>query len=613
MTTLTNMTKAEKEQAITLWKQMCREDFRGWFSSSAKIQIKDPGAPLQIPRMNIMQQRISEAIEWCDANGYPARIINLKPRQGGSSSVFVGIAYHRARSVGCNVAILGDDKNTTEKLMRMWKRFGENDAMDAAKAWGNSPKNPHQPSWQEFTHGSTLTLETANDPRAGQGGTFQCLVASEVASYRSAGHSTGEDVFSSIAGCVPRLPKTLIALESTAQGQTGIFYTTYQGAVTFEEFKNGKRGNGYIRFFTPWFDFDDYTFDGKNGRQSITQFERQEILESLDDEELRLIARFGESTITPERLAWRRQTLSGPDCGGDVDKLNREYPATDVDAFRSTSAGFFDIDGLMWQEQQITPSTMEPKVGDIVIDGRGRGPLFLKQQNGQYRIWEHPEEGESYVLSADFRVGRQSAGSSRELDTNAVMVIRAGRADPRTGQVSLPRVVASVRDDDRSDTDIILQRILALHRLYGDCMVVPEVNNSGNIVWQMQQLGISNIWSQPTGANGQHGSGKTSHILGFNTNVQTRRQILDNMAAITREQAWICSCPTLLKQMRAFVRNQDGKPEAAAGYHDDLVMSAAIGLFALPRATVYHSTSGQSANSIDRYRLERSAISPLGA
>jgi hypothetical protein len=256
---------------------------------------------------------------------------------------------------------------------------------------------------------------------------------------------------------------------------------------------------------------------------------------------------------------------------------------------------------------------MAPKLGEIVLDGRGQGPVFLKQSNGQFRIWELPEESESYVLSADFKVGRQSAGSSRELDTHAVLVIKAGRLDPKSGVATLPRVVAAIRDDDRSDTDIILQRILALHRLYGNCMVVPEINNSGNIVWQMQQIGITNIWSQPTGANGAHGSGKTAHVLGFNTNVNTRRQILDNMAAMTREQGWICSCPTLLKQMKAFVRSQDGKPEAAPGYHDDFVMAAAIGLFALPRATVYHGSTGQSSDGMNRYRLERSSISPLGA
>lgn len=611
VTPYTALTKAEKDQAAEAWKLMCRVSFKGWFCSAAKLRPKAPGAKPMTPKMNGMQQRIDEAIQWCDDHGLPARLINLKPRQGGSSSVFVGAAYHRARATNCQAAILGDDKNTTDKLLRMWKHYAENDAM--SPYWGNAPKNPHQPSWLEFSHGSTLTLETANDPRAGQGATLQVLIASEVASYRSSGHSTGEDVFSSIAGCVPRLPKTLIALESTAQGMTGIFYSTYQGAVTFEQFKAGSRGNGYIKFFTPWFDFHDYTFDGQEGRQGITAWDKQQILESLDDEERGLINLFGQERITPERLAWRRQTIAGPDCGGDMDKFNREYPKDDITAFRSTSGAFFDIDGLAWQEVQITPASMDPMYGDIVLHN-SRAPQFLKGvgQQGTVRIWEQPDDGESYVMSVDFCVGRQSAGSSRELDTHSVMVFRAGRLDPVTRRVSLPRLVAACREDDRSDTDIVLQRILALHRLYGDCIVVPEVNNSGNIVQQMQAIGITNIWSKPTGAGGVHGQGKTSHVLGFLTNVNTRRQILDNMARFVREQAWICSCPALLTQMKAFVRNTDGKPEAAPGYHDDHVMAAAIGLAHLDCATPYKSHRGQSDIAKRDWRSRASNCHPLG-
>lgn len=611
MPTDLDISKLTKAQKLELWKLGCRSQFKVWFSSAAKLRPKSPDAPALTPKMNGMQSRIAEAIEWCDDNGFPARIVNLKPRQGGSSSVFVGTAYHRVRTSNCNAAILGDDKNTTEKLMRMWRHFGENDAM--ATLWGNAPKNPHQPSWLDFTHGSNLTLETANDVRAGQGGTFQVLVASEVASYRSSGHSTGEDVFSSIAGCVPRLPRTLIALESTAQGMTGIFYTTYQGAVSFEDFKAGKRGNGYIRFFTPWFDFDDYTFDGREGRQGVNDWERQQILESLDDEERQLRAAYGEDRITPERLAWRRQTIAGPDCGGDVDKFNREYPKDDISAFRSTSGAFFDIEGLAWQEVQITPVSMDAKFGDVVLQS-GRAPFFLKSTSNQgaHRIWEGPEDGESYVLSADFCVGRQSAGSSRELDAHGVLVFRAGRVDPLTRRTSLPRVVAACREDDRSDTDIILQRILALHRLYGNCLVIPELNNSGNIDKQMQDIGITNIWVQPTGAGGSHGQGKTWHVLGFQTNKNTRKQILDNMAKFVREQQWICSCPTLLKQMKAFIRDADGWPSAAPGYHDDLVMAAALGLFALPTATVYHAHQGQSTFGRSDWRNRPNNLSPLG-
>lgn len=603
-------TADDKRKEEELWKLMCRSRFSGWFQSSTKVKQKD--SQMKIPVFNRVQREIDEAIEWCDANKIPARIIILKSRQVGGSTYAVARGYHRARSSTASCAILGDDKNTTDKLMEMWRRFAENDTMDKVNAWGNKPTNPQQPTWMSFSHGASLTLETANDPRAGQGSTLQFLHSSETASYRSSGHSTGEDVFSSILNCVPRLPNTLVIIESTAQGTTGVFYTTFMGAVTLDEFKAGKRGNGYIKFFAPWFECDDYQHDGRDGRVGMMPGEADEIMASLNDEERRLISTYGDR-ITPERLSWRRLTLASAECGGNIQKLHREYPSSPEEAFVTSGNAFFDHDGLTWQEQQIVPQPC--RYGEITVDGRGRGAIFHRRgdMRGQFRVWEEPEDGESYLISVDLRVGRQSAGSKRELDTNAVLVFRAGRLDPITQAYTLPRVVAACREDDRSDTDIILHRILCLYRMYGDCLVIPEINNSGNITHQMQQLGITNIWSQPTGQHGVFGQGKTQHVLGFLTNVNTRRQILDNMAMMVREQQWICSCPELLKQMKAFQRNEQGKPEASPGYHDDFVMSAAIGLFGLPRATRYKAARpGSSVDGWSRERLERSSISPMG-
>lgn len=618
--TTSQLSKSEREQALELWKMACRKSFRVWFESGSKIKVKDPTKPLEIPKLNKVQREIDDAIDWCDENGVPARVVVLKARQFGVSSYAVARGYHRARSTGASCAILGDDGNTTEKLMQMWKRYGENDAMDAAKAWGNTPTNPHQPSWLTFTHGANLTLETANDPRAGQGTTLHFLHSSETASYRASGHSTGEDVFSAILGCVPELPGTLVIIESTAQGTHGAFYNTVQGAVGLADFKDGKRGNGYILIFAPWFDSDDYVFDGRDGRRSLGPGEAERILATLTDDEDRLIRQFGPEIITPERLAWRRHKISSPDCGGDIRKFKREYPSTPEEAFQGSGGQYFDPDGLLWQEQQIIPASMAAATGDIILHG-GRAPQFLKRHQTQslFRIWEHPEDGESYLLSADWCVGRQAAGAKGELDTNAFGVWRAGKLNPQTREYRLPRLVASCQPDDRSRGSESIQRVLALHRMYGDCMVVPEINNKDNIIEQLQAAGITNLWGHRQGADGARpGQGKTQEILGFLTTGTrdgggSRKQILDNLETMVREQQFICSCPVLLHQLKVFIRNQQGRGEAPPGDHDDWVMMTAIGLFCLSSATVYTGTRGQSAASIDRYRLERSSISPLGA
>lgn len=583
------ITDEQREQ----WKLGCRAFFPVWFQSGAKIQPKDP-TKLVTPLMNSMQGRIDEAIEWCAEKKLPCRVVNLKPRQGGSSSYFVGRAYHKARTEVCNVAILGDDGNTTEKLMKMWKRYGENDAMQPH--WGNREKTV---SWLEFSHGSSLTLETANDPRAGQGGTFQVLIASEVASYRSSGHSTGEDVFSSIAGCVPRLAGTLIVLESTAQGQTGIFYTTYQGAVTFEEFKAGKRGNGYIKFFTPWFDFEDYQFDGQNGRKSISEAESTAILHSLDERERLLIERYGEK-ITPEKLAWRRETIAGPDCGGDPDKFDREYPSDDVSAFRSTGSAYFDANGLIWQEQQAV--ALQPRIrrGDIVLNGEAGFWMPRHDGGGEFRMLELAREDESYIISVDWAVGKQAAGSKGERDAHSIKVWRAERINPQTQEHRLAQAVATTREENRVAIDVAIEQVKKLQTVYGGCCVIPELNNMGNIVDQMEAAGVRNIWTQRTGTHGAApGTGKSEDVKGFLTNEGTRRQILQNFQMLIRERLVILTFMEIVQQCFSFMIDARGKPCAAAGTHDDEVMGSAIGTTFINAATPYRLPGLRAASAFD--------------
>ncbi|MEI6870852.1 MAG: hypothetical protein WCL08_01085 [Verrucomicrobiota bacterium] len=590
---------------MELWKLGCKTNFRLWFETAGSIQ--DKSGKLITPKMNRMQDQIDEAIRYCHLNNLPFRGINLKPRQGGSSSYFIGRAYHSARSSVVNVAILGDDKNTTEKLMRMWKRYGANDIM--SPYWSNKEKTE---AWLEFTHGSTLTLETANDPRAGQGGTYQVLIASEVASYRSSGHSTGEDVFSSIAACVPDLPGTMVALESTAQGMTGIFYSTYQGAVTLDEFKVGKTGNGYIKFFTAWFEFDDYQHDGQAGRKQLSATQRQFILDTLDERERDLIRNFGD-TITPERMSWRREAIAGPLCGGNPDTFDREFPQDAISCFRSTGSAFFDLAGVTWQEHQRI--TLETRIqrGDIMLfEGRGAQWMPRRDGGGEFRVFELPREGESYLISADFCVGKQAAGSKGERDAHAFYVWRAERINPATGEHRLAQCVASTYADNQVDTDVAIQQLLKLHRLYGDCTLAPEKNNKDNICQQLFDAGIKRIWKQPQGANGLLGSGKTSDVMGWLTTEGTRKQILDNLLSLVREQAFIATFPEIVHQMKVFIRNARGKAEAAPGEHDDAVMSSAIGLFCIGWATPYVPPGLQAAQTRATGGVVDTVLEPFG-
>lgn len=585
---------ADDPRTVDVWKHACEEDFRVWFETATQVRTKD--GKMSHVVLNSMQRRLMEAEEWCKARGIPARFINLKPRQGGSSTYGIARAYHAVRSQARIAAIIGDDHNTTDKLFKMWRRFALSDAMP----WEHGPVNPRKPSWMQFENGGNLELETANDQRAGQGGTYQYLIASEVASYRASGHATGEDVFSSIAACVPNLPDTLILLESTAQGMSGIFYNTYQGALTFEQFKafhegrSANAGNGYIKFFTPWFEFDDYQFDGRDGRRPLQPMERAAIMGSLDEREARLIKEFGEEKITPERLAWRRETIAGPACSHNPDKFDREYPKDDISCFRQSGSVFFDFDGVRALKSSSIPSSNAPLTGNLQMPPRSRAPLFIRtaSHEGWLRIWEQPKPGLCYILPIDFMVGKMLAGSHNKRDHNAYGIIRAEYVDPVTRQHHRPKLAAALQLEDQASTFTTIDRVKLLYHLYGDCLTVPEINNKDNIAHQLVAAGVTNIWTQKAGGNlnATVSQGKDTEVMGWFTHGGgktggTKKQILDNLAEIIRQQQFECFCPEVARQLEIFIRDHNGSGAAPEGDHDDWVMMLAIGLFCIGSAT----------------------------
>jgi hypothetical protein len=125
--------------------------------------------------------------------------------------------------------------------------------------------------------------------------TLQALLCSEVAHYRRAGERSGEKILLAIRNCVPAKPDTIVIEESTPNGAGGAFYNTWQNAVEFDDYKKGQTGNGYVRVFAAWHDFEE------------NQEKETEPLElSFKEQSLR-----DEFSLTDNQLAWRRTSHQG--------------------------------------------------------------------------------------------------------------------------------------------------------------------------------------------------------------------------------------------------------------------------------------------------------------
>ena len=311
-----------------------------WFELHGAIYDKERNihrAPDLI--LNDMQQQLDEIVVWCGDNGVPCRIITLKGRQQGSSTWSVGALYHKLRVKSSKACIIGDlYERSVANLVAMFDLYATEDRIK----WGGTYYAPGK----KFSNGSELKTETANSPRAGASGTFQAVLATEVAHWKETDGAGGKKisakaVFAALLNCVPKKAGTLVIVESTPNGASGVYYDTYQGAATFEQVRSGNTPagwNGFIKVFYPWHQHPEY-------RNEVSLKQEQEIQASLSEREQELIAEHG---LDMGRLAWRREKLAGPEFNHDESKLEEEYPSDEVrcltaDTRVGTSKGYVRI------------------------------------------------------------------------------------------------------------------------------------------------------------------------------------------------------------------------------------------------------------------------------
>lgn len=565
--------KAQQEQVERIHIAAVRHSFRYWWQGCCRIPLKNAfgeDGNLDFPVMTPLQDRLETALEQQQADKMPMRTLAVKVRQDGSSRFHMNRAYWMGRNYPIELAIIGDDLKTTPRLLNMWEIAHKEDKFGDHR-WGNKVSCDGFP--RKFSHGTQLWEETANDPRAGQGGTPQVLISSETAHYKSKGQSTGEAVFQSIANSVPDLPGTWIALESTANGKQGVYYKTYQKAVTLAQWASGLRGNGYIKCFAAWFENADY-----DDTKRITQREAGLILESLTERETRLIERYGPVKITPGRLAWRRRKLIEPNFSGDEDKFDQEYPSDMDIAFVSSGVQVFDPDGVESLKRQAE--------NNLPTTGRFQNGIWTEMSitEATFRLWEKPMMGRSYLIACDFMEGEQSAGK-KEQDCHAVGVWRAAFVD-ENGRHHKTRMVCAIRPECRVNIDILADWIGDLYRWYGDCFVVPEVNSAFGIIALLETRGVTNVFQREQSMEERRvGEGKQIRKRGFLTNERTREQMISNAQMYVREQEFEASCPRLAEEYANFITLASGRKEAAGGYHDDWVMMSMIALLCINAAT----------------------------
>lgn len=507
---------------------------KDYIENFLKIRTKDGTVEPLI--MNQPQLRLYEAIKEQWRANKPVRIIILKARQMGFSTLTEAIIFFLTATAPYTESMIVAHKDeATANLFRMSKRFYDElpkplaPMQRASNAQELVFDTPSRYSGNAVGLGSRIRCATAGGSGVGRSYTLRCLHLSELAFWPG---DKGE-TFSGLVQAVPDKPGTLIIIESTANGYEE-FKKMWDAAVKAQ----AEGTDGFIPVFFPWYEMDEYR------RTPLPGFKRTE-------EEQQLADTYG---LDDEQLAWRRWCIA-TSCRGDVDTFRQEYPSSPDEAFIATGHCAFDKEMLVLRRKHVENYEWERGMFRITygFDGKISSWKWEKRKNGPIRIRKKPEEGVPYVIGGD------TAGTGSDYFTAQVIDNRSGE------QVAVLKHQFGER--------MYAEQMYCLGHYYNEALIGVEVNYSTYPEKIIEELGYKKLYVRE---KLDTYTGAMVKAYGFNTTTLTRQAVIDGLRDVFIQNPECITDFETLGEMLTFVYDEDWKPQAEQGEHDDLVMALAI-------------------------------------
>jgi hypothetical protein len=267
-----------------------------------------------------------------------------------------------------------------------------------------------------------------------------------------------------------------------------------------------------------------------------------------------------DNNFVPVRLPWNVHPDRNQKWREDQDKeLGKRMAAQECDcSFISSGDTYFESEDLEYYSE------------------RTKDPIEQRGPHKDYWIWEYPDPNRNYMAIVDTAKGDGS-------DSSVIQVI-----DVFTGSQ-----VAEYRGD--MDTKSLSKFAVAIATEYNSALLIVENTGLGHAtISDVLELNYNNIYYSPKGDTlnvsqyiTQMYDYDTSKMTpGFTTSTKTRPEVLLSFKQYIRDHSISVNSRRLVSEMSTFIW-KNSKPQAQTGYHDDCVMSYAIGMFLRDSAIHY--------------------------
>lgn len=491
------------------------------------IKIRDKSGKIINLQFNEPQQRLYDIIKEQKLKNKPVRIVILKARQLGFSTIAESILFKETTTkFNVNTGIITHQDEATKNLFNMSKLMYEclPQEMKPAKKASNAQELIFDNDKGTGLK-SKIRCMTAGSQGVGRSYTYDNLHVSELAFWPGNKKTT----MTGLLQAVPNLPSTIIIIESTANGFE-YFKEIWDGAVAGE--------NDFIPLFVGWNELKDY-------QMPYTGFE-------LTSEEIQLQRDYN---LSLEQLTWRRWCIRN-NCSNDIEQFKQEYPITPEEAFISTGACYFNKEIIMGRINKIKNiKPLRKGYFSYSINGNKISDIeFIDDDKGYIDIYEEPKEGHPYVLGGD------TAGDGSDYFTGLVI------------DNSNSKQIAKLRHN-KIDEDEYSRQIYCLGTYYNNALVGLENNYSTYPTKKLKEYDYPKMYIREV-------EGNITEVIqdkyGFLTTKATRPIILAMLKEIFRDNISYINDLDVLYEGLVFIKNEKGRPEAEQGKHDDLIMGLAI-------------------------------------
>lgn len=491
----------------------------------------------------------------------PKRVIVLKPRQAGFSTLVASMFFHRmATSYNYRAIVMADKKKRTQAVRDIYSTYLQNlpVAMMPMIAKDNTDEmifdNPSEILRRDNPgFGSGAVFETANDPSAGRSSARKAAHLSEAAFFRYA-----EEIDESVQNSISLDDDTMIVKESTANGKAGI------GAPFYKLWAAAELGESIYRpFFVAWYEVDDYKIlTPKEFR--LTDDEK----EALDMVPL----------LTTDQLTWRRlkllEYLTDPEENflTPEERFKQDFPLTPEQAFRSTGSPVFPMNIISKIIDKLTKFTPPQLQDRIEIKA-----TILSQYRHHFKMYSPARKGTQYFIGADVAEGLANG------DSSSVFVL-----DENMNQVASWH--------GKIDPDLFGHLLVDIAKIFNDAFIIPEKNNMGHTtVTTIRNSGYSKIYKEVIE---DKVTKERSTKYGWTTTSKSKMAMLNETVKVVRDESVNIMDVSLARELSSIARGDNGGVELNS---KDRVV--ALCLAVIGHKQYYVAKTEKNYKSSDRYDL----------